>query len=125
MSCLLPLARAPFNKNLIALRACSRLGAACSIAIGKFVGSRGIGVGELLQLHDAGLGMGALLLGQTGRVQFAQNRASAPRSGALTTPRPLLRCDVGAGKRDATHYEPNKEIIQTHGDHPFAVRKNT
>jgi hypothetical protein len=58
-------------------------------------------------------------------MQLTQNRSSAPLSGALIAPRAIFSPDVGGGKRDAANYDRNKQIIKTHGEHPFAVRKNT
>src|SRR5271154_1842784 len=111
----MPLARASLSKRLRARRSRARLRA--TPGIGDFIASRGGGVSEPLQLHEGGLEIGAVLLGQAGCVQLAQNRGSAPLSSAQIAPRAIFSRDVAGGKRNAADYYPDKQIIKTHSEH--------
>jgi hypothetical protein len=117
------LARASVGKRLRARQSCARLRA--TSGIGDFVASRGSGICEPLQLHKGGLEIGVTLLGQARCMQLTQNRGPAPLSSALIAPRAIFSPEVGGRKRNAADYDADKQIIKTHSEHPFAVRKNT
>src|SRR5580692_5503652 len=110
----MPVARASVNKRLRSRQSWARLRA--TPGIGDFVTSRGGGIGEPLQLHEGGLEMGAVLLGQAGRMQLTQNRCSAPLSSAQNAPRAIFSPEVGGGKRNAADHDPDKQIIKTHSE---------